>query len=43
LLRGCALDGRDGLVYAGQRALAELILSVELVSGDDDASPAGKR
>jgi hypothetical protein len=35
--RGCALDGRDGLLYAGQRALAELILSLELIAGHDDA------
>jgi len=29
--KGCALDGRRGLHYAGQRALAELILSLKLI------------
>jgi glycosyltransferase involved in cell wall biosynthesis len=42
-LRGCALDGRPGFVYAGQRALAELILSLELVRHRRaDAGPAAE-
>jgi glycosyltransferase involved in cell wall biosynthesis len=31
VMKGCALDGRRGFTYAGQRALAELILSLKLL------------
>jgi len=31
LLKGGLLDGRAGAKYAGQRALAELLISLELL------------
>jgi glycosyltransferase involved in cell wall biosynthesis len=32
LVRGCALDGRAGLVYVGQRLIAETVLSMHVLS-----------
>jgi hypothetical protein len=33
IAKGVLLDGRAGLVYAGQRALAECMISLRLVRG----------
>jgi glycosyltransferase involved in cell wall biosynthesis len=36
LRKGCALDGRAGLVYTTQRGIAEALLALELVRGTHD-------